>query len=1058
MYSISNDYKAACKALTRQSKTKIIINNKTYDGSQYIKDYPKFSHSNDTMIGGFPIKSAEFSLWVKNGPIDIIDKEIKIYRGLLINEEIEWIPQGAFFAEQEDITTSDTGEYITVKCYDNAKKLGTVIYKDNDNDYPQTESNYIKKVIAQAGYEIDENYFVESNYMMKQKPNMPEKTNSREIISRYAEQRGAIALFSRIGKVQIKKPTIIDFNYSFYQYKKLSCENVYGPLNQLIIGNKGIDNNVIFPSGKQSFPWTMFDNPFLDLLKETRREEVYSQIKGQKLIPFTLESALDSFYLDINDIISVQKKDGNYENLTILSIETENRLKCKIGASVQNKKDISYSLAGSIKEDIESVKFVVDYNKKQIDAAVTESKDASTKVSQLSLELGQFRTLVQEVAKLTESKEKTGTVELDNINESEPVELEIYPTTEDIICKRLRNNNYLSNTNYLVGRTVIFENTITKEKVEYELPSDLLFLGNKHDTYFLNYNQHICQVEKKIGINSAGEKYLLEKSEKKTYAYPSINLKDGNYKVYVLQAKTTAHIRCALMTQNIYTDQFWTKVEAESKITQTVGQISLDVTQKLKNYSTTSEMNSAIDIKVGSIESAVSEKYATKGQLSTMESKIKQTTDSIEMTISKKIGSSEVCSIINQSPEAISLKANRFSWQSTNSSLGTNGTLTAKNVDLTGKITATSGSFTGKVIAGSGEIGGFDIGTTSITSTYDNYRVYIGNASNANKDFLVVRTGTSGNYKYPFIVSGEGKLTASDTKINGDITATKGKIAEFTINGAMLVGKNVGMSGKADQGYAFWAGSNTPSSAPFRVGHNGALVATSVDISGKITATSGSFTGTITSSSGTIGGFNIGSDRLYYGNTAINRNGNVEFRNDNGYFSIGNNGVFLCGSGMQKKLTISDMLGVDGTGDVNASIGLRAFYGNIKIASNEWLNMSGALGTYLNNQHYAGTSSKNTKENIQELSQNQIQEVYDIFKNLKFYQYDYKESYGGIKNNYGFLIEDIENTILDKVMHIYRNKKDKNYKNYNSEDLTRLLLIVVQELMKKVESVGNYGK
>ena len=77
--------------------------------------------------------------------------------------------------------------------------------------------------------------------------------------------------------------------------------------------------------------------------------------------------------------------------------------------------------------------------------------------------------------------------------------------------------------------------------------------------------------------------------------------------------------------------------------------------------------------------------------------------------------------------------------------------------------------------------------------------------------------------------------------LSGTIFANSGKIADYVINGAQLIGNNVGMSGTSGQGYAFWAGSNNSESAPFRVGHDGSLRA----------------------SIGTIGGLIIDSDKLY---------------------------------------------------------------------------------------------------------------------------------------------------------------------------------------------------
>ena len=77
-------------------------------------------------------------------------------------------------------------------------------------------------------------------------------------------------------------------------------------------------------------------------------------------------------------------------------------------------------------------------------------------------------------------------------------------------------------------------------------------------------------------------------------------------------------------------------------------------------------------------------------------------------------------------------------------------------------------------------------------------------------------------------------------------------------------------------------------------------------------------------------------------------------------------------------------------------------------------------------------------------------ELYNLIKNIPLKEYDYKEPYGK-KENYGFIIEDIENTKLNTLLHIVQNKNNKDMKNYSSEDLVRLELVIIQELMKKNE-------
>ena len=79
------------------------------------------------------------------------------------------------------------------------------------------------------------------------------------------------------------------------------------------------------------------------------------------------------------------------------------------------------------------------------------------------------------------------------------------------------------------------------------------------------------------------------------------------------------------VVKNDFTDDFATKNEMNSAITQTAQNIELSVNQKLTGYSTTEQMNAAIQLSANSITSTVSKTYATKTELTTAKSEIKQT-------------------------------------------------------------------------------------------------------------------------------------------------------------------------------------------------------------------------------------------------------------------------------------------------------------------------------------------------------------------------------------------------------------------------------------------------
>ena len=578
MYSISENYKTACKDLSRQSRTKVVIDDVTYNGTKYIKDYPKFGQSSEKMIGGFPIKSVEFSLWIKEGNIEVVDKEIKVYRGLIIDEKVEWILQGSFYAQANDITTSDTGEYIKIKAYDSAKRLGTIIYQDN-NIYPILESDFIKDAALQAGLEIDESCFAFSDYILTQRPNIPKNTNLRTIFSRYAEHRGAIALISRYNKIQIKKPTEIDFSYKFYEYKSLSCEDIFGPIDQVSLGKENESNNIIYPEGNNfNFVWNINNNPFLDLVRFDRNQEIFNQVKGINAIPFTLTSALDVFFLDINDVINIQKKDGTYLKATILSIDTENRLRCKLGAKVQTNTDIDYKLAGSVKDTLNELRFDVDYNKNKIEGIVKTTDEHSEKLANLEINIDEVLTRVETVVNVDEEKETSkANLNFTNINNGTPIFIHMHPIDEEI------GDNYP--TPYKVPMPKLtpkshsilrFHNITENEDTDYIIPTQLRVFNNVYDELYINYVKKKAYITRRIGVNENGWLYLLENELIEDIPLPSISLKNGDYKVSLL-GYDNAYLRVSLMIQNIYTTQFPTKDFMGSLIKQLRDSILLEV-------------------------------------------------------------------------------------------------------------------------------------------------------------------------------------------------------------------------------------------------------------------------------------------------------------------------------------------------------------------------------------------------------------------------------------------------------------------------------------------------
>lgn len=170
--------------------------------------------------------------------------------------------------------------------------------------------------------------------------------------------------------------------------------------------------------------------------------------------------------------------------------------------------------------------------------------------------------------------------------------------------------------------------------------------------------------------------------------------------------------------------------------------------------------------------------------------------------------------------------------------LGHGGSLYASAATIKGDITATSG-----------KIGGWNItsdsiyvsGTTGMSSNVGKWAFWAGESNNKNGAYESNAT---------FKVGHNGVLESSNATIAGNITATSGKIGKYTIDDYLITGSGstcTGMGGNQ----AFWAGSDSSSDAPFRVGYDGKLYASNANISGIINSTDGS-----------IGGWKISTNKL----------------------------------------------------------------------------------------------------------------------------------------------------------------------------------------------------
>lgn len=247
----------------------------------------------------------------------------------------------------------------------------------------------------------------------------------------------------------------------------------------------------------------------------------------------------------------------------------------------------------------------------------------------------------------------------------------------------------------------------SSEKKEYIV--DIEELRVKGDVYdSLNIEMDRTYVTRRLSLSEYGVLSVLDEPIIQELTDIDIKLFEGDNYIYLMDMQGNKFY-AEYLIKNDFNDIYVNRNEMNSAITQTAQSIELSVNQKLTGYSTTQEMNSAIQQTAQSITSSVNQtltNYATNAELedevTELNSTITQTASEINLEVSKKIGEDEVCSVISQSADEISLKGNRVVIESNNFNLDKNGNMSCTNANVSGTITSNNANITGGKIKVSG--------------------------------------------------------------------------------------------------------------------------------------------------------------------------------------------------------------------------------------------------------------------------------------------------------------------------------------------------------------------
>ena len=611
--------------------------------------------------------------------IDFTGKEISISTGITLdNQNIETIPFGNFIIEKpsdeevKTLTTHTGYDYMIKFRVPYRHSLGSVF----------TAGSLFDDLCRQAGVGVGSTSFVNSDYIILGNAYTNNET-CEDVLKDLAKLAVGFAKIGRDNKCYIKTPTIgspsesIDGN----DYTDTFTTNgKFGEVNALYVGLSQVegetterkDGESIAQNGENSIK----NNDIAFLINETEREKVidnmWNAIKGLSYLAG--EYTYKGFpYLDAGDEIQLYDNEDNPFTSYAFNIDFSynGAYSGKIKMPIITNVTATYSPANTIKNTFKKVELSVDKINGMMQSTVEQVNKQNNKISQVTQTLDDLNSKISDIANITIAGESNyAQVELDNINQSEPIMLRVHPILENISYLYPHINLFPSALTYLKTRKIRFTRTYDEEGetktefIDYTLPDDLLWYDNEtYDEFYLNYESQTCQVIKRCAYNADGTVRKLAEEVVTDYEYPTILLEDGDYQIKVL-SYDTAYLSVRLMAQNMYTTQFATKAEMTSAIEQKADSIMLKVDEKVNEDEIIAQLNVAIQEGKGIVR----------------------------------------------------LVGNQVIIDSDNFKLSSNGSMQANN-----------GTFSGTITADSGKIGGFELTTQKFSSDFSglyNYDEY----------------------------------------------------------------------------------------------------------------------------------------------------------------------------------------------------------------------------------------------------------------------------------------------------------------------------------------------
>lgn len=772
MYNTTNAFNEAILGDNRKFYSRIKTGNLEITDEIINIKHMMQSHANNVItVGGAFSSYVEIEMWKPDAQIE--NSEIEVSIGLEVGSvnEIEWVPLGLFTVTKIE----NDNDIVKFTAYDKIQSKMSNGYF-SELSYPTDAKNVLSEIQRKTGVNIDQSN-IPDGVMVSKIAIVSEETEDesgnqtttttyknpfdgytyREALGFIAMLYGKFAVADREGKVKLKWYNQIDYDINTDRYYddlkipetvfavgKISCEGY----SQTFESGTGTEN-------------IQLSNP---VMTQERLNYIYNQIKNLQFLPAST-SLYGDIRLDIGDIVTVNSKYGKIIKVPLMNItqEYDGGLLTSIqsyGGTTETEKtqgptmeklNRTYEELFFVKEivgkkaDFEYVHGLVgEFDKlsaKQADfenATATNFSSVNAKISTIEAKSITTDNITAEVAKLGYAK-----VERLEVSEAKISSLE----TEKISLKDLDAETAKLGYMTVSQADIKFANIDLANVTTANIATlfnkvgliDRATISEGHITGFLD------SVEVNANKITAGtliaDRILLSGSEN-GILYALNNLGE-------LTSTNVDTLDGGIVTERTLT--------ADKLVAKSITTTELDVETIFGSEAVITKITS---------QDAFINAVSTNSVVVGADNKAQGIIDNIYTPNTTTIDGGKIT--------ANSITADKINVAN----------LFAQDITATGtisgvKLNGATGSFSGKISATTGSIGGWNIGSSSISYSTDDFTVTVAPMTDAHKDFLVVYD--KNNKTYPFFVRGDG------------LHATRGSIGGFTIADDAIFSGTAGM-------------------------------------------------------------------------------------------------------------------------------------------------------------------------------------------------------------------------------------------------------------------------